>query len=87
MTKAVYELKCRHRLLLTGILPSFLRFHRLIPIVLLHSGTPVQNNLVEFWSILDWATAGTVLGTKKEFSYHFIEPILTGQDPKVCGMP
>ena len=29
---------------------------------LLLTGTPIQNNLVEYWSLMDLATAGTVLG-------------------------
>ena len=39
--------------------------------------------MVEFWSLLNWATKGTLLGPKGDFTVSFIDPIITGQDPKV----
>ena len=43
----------------------------------------MQNNLIEFWALVDWATSGNLLGTKANFKSRYVDPILAGQDPKV----
>ena len=48
---------------------------------LILSGTPIQNNLTEFFALLNWCTKGRLLGTKAEFKKQFMEPIVSGQDP------
>jgi TATA-binding protein-associated factor len=45
------------------------------------SGTPLQNNVVELWSLFDFLTPG-YLGTQREFSSAFARPILASKDPK-----
>jgi superfamily II DNA or RNA helicase len=44
------------------------------------TGTPVENNLVELWSILDWTTPG-LLGTLAEFRARWADPIAERADP------
>ncbi|QYN31704.1 ATP-dependent helicase [Pseudonocardia sp. DSM 110487] len=46
------------------------------------TGTPVENDLVELWSILDWTTPG-LLGTLAEFRARWADPI--SEDPGVGG--
>lgn len=46
------------------------------------SGTPVENRLLEYWSIFDF-TNKYYLGTPKEFKTHFATPIEKARD-KVC---
>ena len=43
------------------------------------SGTPVENNLKEFWSIMDFANKG-YLGTVKSFKTEYADPIQYEQD-------
>jgi superfamily II DNA or RNA helicase len=43
------------------------------------SGTPVENDLVELWSILDWTTPG-LLGSLAEFRARWADPIADGSD-------
>ena len=53
--------------------------HRLIL-----SGTPIQNNVFELWSLFDFLMPG-FLGTEKEFNEKYSRPILmtrTSKDPK-----
>jgi hypothetical protein len=50
--------------------------HRLIL-----TGTFIQNKLEELWALVNWATDGTLLGTKADFKRAFIDPIMEGQDP------
>jgi len=35
---------------------------------LLLTGTPIQNNLKELWTVFDWATACTVLGNSRRYN-------------------
>lgn len=51
--------------------------HRLIL-----TGTPIQNNLNEFWAIVNWATKGERVGTLSAFKEDFTLPIELGQNPK-----
>ena len=46
------------------------------------SGTFIQNKLDELWALVNWATDGSLLGTKSTFKKAFIDPIMAGQDPK-----
>jgi len=46
------------------------------------SGTPVENRLTEFWSIMDFSNKG-YLGTVKMFKEDFAEPIQVFNDEKV----
>lgn len=50
--------------------------HRLIL-----SGTPIQNNVLELWSLFDFLMPG-FLGTEKQFQMRFSRPILASRDPK-----
>lgn len=54
--------------------------HRLIL-----TGTPIQNNLNEFWAIANWATKGKRFGTLSGFKEDFTLPIVAGQDPKATA--
>ncbi|KAK4685820.1 hypothetical protein P7C73_g4319, partial [Tremellales sp. Uapishka_1] len=44
------------------------------------SGTPVQNDLTEFWSMVDFACPG-LLGTRAAFSKYYEKPILKAREP------
>lgn len=50
--------------------------HRLIL-----SGTPIQNNVLELWSLFDFLMPG-FLGTEKQFQACFGRPILQSRDAK-----
>jgi SNF2 family DNA or RNA helicase len=54
--------------------------HRLIL-----TGTPIQNNLNEFWAIADWATKGKRFGKLSGFKEDFTTPIVAGQNPKATS--
>lgn len=53
------------------------------PIKIAMSGTPVENRLSEFWSIMDFANKG-LLGTIKLFSTNFGKPIQTDGNERVA---
>ncbi|SGZ41566.1 related to TATA-binding protein-associated factor MOT1 [Hanseniaspora guilliermondii] len=48
---------------------------------LLLTGTPIQNNVVELWSLFDFLMPG-FLGTDKTFQERFSKPILQSRNPK-----
>lgn len=48
------------------------------------SGTPVENRLSEYWSIMDFANRG-MLGTLGRFSKEFAQPIQTEHDQQVLA--
>jgi len=50
--------------------------HRLIL-----TGTPIQNNVLELWSLFDFLIPG-FLGTENEFSQKFTKPIVASRDAK-----
>jgi len=39
------------------------------------TGTPLQNKLIDLWSLLDYTTQGTILGSKKTFITEYQYPI------------
>ena len=47
------------------------------------TGTPIQNNLTEFWALVDWVSCNSLIGNKKEFLLNYGNPITDGQNPKV----
>uniref|UniRef100_A0A1J3DBB1 TATA-binding protein-associated factor BTAF1 n=1 Tax=Noccaea caerulescens TaxID=107243 RepID=A0A1J3DBB1_NOCCA len=50
--------------------------HRLIL-----SGTPIQNNIMELWSLFDFLMPG-FLGTERQFQASYGKPLLAARDPK-----
>ncbi|KAK6642823.1 hypothetical protein RUM43_004325 [Polyplax serrata] len=55
---------------------SLVANHRLIL-----SGTPIQNNVLELWSLFDFLMPG-LLSTEKQFNAKYSRPILASWDPK-----
>ncbi|NP_666347.2 DNA excision repair protein ERCC-6-like [Mus musculus] len=47
---------------------------------LLLTGTPVQNNLQELWSLFDFACQGSLLGTLKTFKMEYEHPIIRARE-------
>lgn len=64
---------------LTLSVKSLQATHRLIL-----SGTPIQNNVLELWSLFDFLMPG-FLGTEKEFNDKFAKPILANKDAKATA--
>lgn len=50
--------------------------HRLIL-----SGTPIQNNVTELWSLFDYLMPG-FLGSERQFNVRYTKPILISREPK-----
>ncbi|EMD34416.1 hypothetical protein CERSUDRAFT_117290 [Gelatoporia subvermispora B] len=61
---------------LTKAVKSIHAHHRLIL-----SGTPIQNNVLELWSLFDFLMPG-FLGTEGSFNERFSKPILSNRDGK-----
>ncbi|KAJ3838910.1 SNF2 chromatin remodeling protein [Lentinula raphanica] len=61
---------------LTKAVKSIQAQHRLIL-----SGTPIQNNVLELWSLFDFLMPG-FLGTESSFNERFSKPILSNRDGK-----
>lgn len=47
------------------------------------SGTPVENRLSEFWTLMDFVNHG-YLGTEKQFGAQYVQPIQSRGDQRVC---
>lgn len=47
---------------------------------ILLTGTPVQNNLCEMWSLFDFACQGSLLGTSKTFKMEYENPITRARE-------
>ena len=44
------------------------------------TGTPIQNQLTEMWSIMDWVSEHSLLGDADSFNHHFKHPIEHSQN-------
>lgn len=61
---------------LSKAIKSLIASHRLIL-----TGTPIQNNVLELWSLFDFLMPG-FLGTEKQFMARYSRPILASRDAK-----
>ncbi|OMJ07228.1 TATA-binding protein-associated factor [Smittium culicis] len=50
---------------------------------LILSGTPVQNNVLELWSLFDYLMPG-FLGQERQFNDQYSKPILAARDPRLA---
>jgi SNF2 domain-containing protein len=48
-------------------------------------GTPLQNNLDEFFSLIDFVCPG-VLGTRDAFRHVYAKPVTKGREPGASGV-
>ncbi|CAA3010787.1 TATA-binding -associated factor BTAF1 isoform X1 [Olea europaea subsp. europaea] len=60
----------------TGAVKQLKAQHRLIL-----SGTPIQNNVLDLWSLFDFLMPG-FLGTERQFQATYGKPLLAARDPK-----
>lgn len=60
----------------TGAVKQLKAKHRLIL-----SGTPIQNNVLDLWSLFDFLMPG-FLGTERQFQATYGKPLLAARDPK-----
>ncbi|PIN15321.1 SNF2 family DNA-dependent ATPase domain-containing protein [Handroanthus impetiginosus] len=60
----------------TGAVKQIKAKHRLIL-----SGTPIQNNVLDLWSLFDFLMPG-FLGTERQFQATYGKPLLAARDPK-----
>ena len=51
---------------------------------LILTGTPIQNNVLELWSLFDFLMPG-YLGTERQFSIKYSKPILASRDSKASS--
>ena len=65
-----------HCFQLSKVIKQLKANHRLIL-----SGTPIQNNVLELWSLFDFLMPG-FLGSEKVFTAKFGKPILQSRDAK-----
>ncbi|KAG8931790.1 TATA-binding protein-associated factor mot1 [Tulasnella sp. 418] len=65
-----------NKTMLTRAVKSIKANHRLVL-----SGTPIQNNVLELWSLFDFLMPG-FLGTESSFNERFGKPILANRDSK-----
>ncbi|KAI7752503.1 hypothetical protein M8C21_015854 [Ambrosia artemisiifolia] len=61
---------------ITGAVKQLKAQHRLIL-----SGTPIQNNVLELWSLFDFLMPG-FLGTERQFQATYGKPLVAARDPK-----
>lgn len=64
---------------LTKAVKTIRAYHRLVL-----SGTPIQNNVLELWSLFDFLMPG-FLGTEASFHERFGKPILSTRDGKASA--
>ena len=72
----ILRLCCLFLFQLSRVIKKIRAKHRLIL-----SGTPIQNNVLELWSLFDFLMPG-FLGTEREFTAKFGRPILQSRDAK-----
>ena len=65
-----------HSFQLSKVIKQLRADHRVIL-----SGTPIQNNVLELWSLFDFLMPG-FLGSEREFTARFGRPILQSRDAK-----
>lgn len=71
-----------HRLKNSSIKVSMLLTQLTCKRKILLTGTPIQNDLQEFFALIDFVNPG-VLGTLQDFHQHFEEPIVASRQPNI----